>query len=304
MVLPKLRPPRTNMRATQYSPLPGRDCDHVGIVIDVGGDDLLRLNRPELRQLIARARSLLEVQLLGGGFHAPGKFELHFVIAPLQHLDRRVDVARVALRRDQSDAGRRAALDLILQAGSGAVIEIGVIAIAHAEQPLQLLQGLAYRAGRRIRPEEAPGLLARSAIKVEPRKIVLRLQMQVGKTLVIAQHDVEARTVLLDEVELEQQRLGIGIGDGDFHVRGLRDQRLHLRLDVARLKVGSDAALEIARLADVENVALGVEHAIHAGTARQRIDERLRIEGVAQARPTAAQFAWQPIASDGAALDC
>ena len=84
--------------------------------------------------------------------------------------------------------------------------------------------------------------------------------------------------MLLDEVELEQQRLGIGVGDGDFHARGLRDQRLHLRLHVARLKVGSDPALEIARLADVENLALRIEHAVNAGTARQGIDEGLRIE--------------------------
>ena len=86
-------------------------------MIDVGSNDLLRLNGSEIRQLIPRPGGLLEVQPLGGGFHAPAKLQLHFVIAPLQHLDRCVDVAGVALRRNQSAARRGAALDLILQAG-------------------------------------------------------------------------------------------------------------------------------------------------------------------------------------------
>ena len=84
--------------------------------------------------------------------------------------------------------------------------------------------------------------------------------------------------MLLDEIELEQQRFGIRVGDGHFHARGLRDQRLHLGLHVARLKVGPDPALQIARLADVENLALRIEHAVNAGTARQSIDEGLCVE--------------------------
>ena len=42
----------------------GRDPDDVGIMIGVGGDDLLRLNGLELRELVAQLRGLLEVQQL------------------------------------------------------------------------------------------------------------------------------------------------------------------------------------------------------------------------------------------------
>jgi hypothetical protein len=80
-------------------------------------------------------------------------------------------------------------------------------------------------------------------------------------------HDVEARPVLLDEIEFEQQRFGIRIRDRDFHARGLRHQRLNLGLYVARLKVRADAALQIACLADVEDLAVCIQHAVYAGPA-------------------------------------
>ena len=62
--------------------------------------------------------------------------------------------------------------------------------------------------------------------------------MQIGEALIIAQHNVEARPMLLDEVVLEEQRLGIRVGDRYFHVYRFGDQRLDFGLDIARLKVG------------------------------------------------------------------
>ena len=138
-MLPRLRPPRTNMSATAVFAVAGSDGDDVGVVIDVGGHDLLRLDRLEVLQLVAHLRGFLEVELLGGRLHAPRELDLSLVVAALEHLDRRTDVARIVLFGDQPDAGRRAALDLVLQAGTRAVGEIGVVAVAQAEQLLQLL---------------------------------------------------------------------------------------------------------------------------------------------------------------------
>ena len=107
---------------------------------------------------------------------------------------------------------------------------------------------------------------------------MLHVQVDVREALVVAQHHVEARLVSLDEVVLEQQRLGVGVGDGDFDGADLRHQRLHLGVDVAGGEVGADPVPEIARLADVQQLLPRAEHAVHAGAARQRGDVFLRIK--------------------------
>ena len=194
-----------------------RHRDHIGVVIGAGCDDLLRLNGLEVRQLVPQPRRILELQPLGCGFHAPTQFLLHLVVAAFQDLDRGAGIARIVLRRYQPNARRRAALDLVLQAGARAVRKIAVLAIAQAKQFLQLLQRFAHRTGGRIRAEVAAGLLARAAVEAQTRKFMLRLQMHEREALVVAQHDIEARPMLLDEIEFEQQRLGVRIRDGDFH---------------------------------------------------------------------------------------
>ena len=103
-------------------------------------------------------------------------------------------------------------------------------------------------------------------------------QVQVGKTLVVPQHHIEPRPVLLDEIVFKQQRLGLGIRDRDFHVRRFGEQRLHLRLNVAGLKVGSDPVLQVSRLADVEDLAVRIQHPVDARTTGEAIDEYLGIE--------------------------
>ena len=79
--------------------------------------------------------------------------------------------------------------------------------------------------------------------------------------------------MLLDEVVLEQQRLGLGIGDRDLDARDVPDQRLHLRIDVAREEVIADAVAQAARLAHVQQFGFPSSsariHAVHARPARQ-----------------------------------
>ena len=247
-------------------------------MIVAGGDDLLRLDDLEIGQLVAQARRVFELQVGSRALHAPAQLLLHLVVAPFQHLDGRSRIARVGLLGNQPDAGAGAALDLVLQAGPRAIGEVRVLAIAKAEQLLQLLQRLPNGAGRRIRAEKAAGLLARPAVEAEARKLVSGLEVQERKTFVVAQHHVETRPVLFDEIEFEKQRLRIRIRDGHFHAHGARHQRLDLGLHVAGQEIRPDAALEISRLADVQDHVLGIEHAIHARPRRQAVDERLGVE--------------------------
>ena len=56
-------------------------------------------------------------------------------------------------------------------------------------------------------------------MKLQPRKRVLRRHIYIRVTFVVTQDDVEARFVPLDQVVLEYQRLGFGVGHRNLDVR-------------------------------------------------------------------------------------
>ena len=82
----------------------------------------------------------------------------------------------------------------------------------------------------------------------------------------------------LDQVVLEQQRFAFGTRDRRFDARDLRDHRRGARMVIGLLKVARHALLQIARLADVERLAGGVEHAIDARPIRQRREQFAHVE--------------------------
>jgi hypothetical protein len=83
----------------------------------------------------------------------------------------------------------------------------------------------------------------------------------------------------LDQVVLEQQRLGFRCGRSHFDAVDLRDHRHGLRgMRLATREIGADAILQVARLADVQHLAVRRDHAIHAGALAEVGEERLRVE--------------------------
>ena len=148
--------------------------------------------------------------------HALGEPRRHHVALPLQEQHRVLEVARVVLLADEADARRRAALDLVLHARAAAVLEVAVLALAQLKELVQLIQRLAHGARVRIGAEQLAFRRARPAVERQARETMLRLEQDVRIALVVAQHHVEARPVLLDEVVLEHQRFDFGARDRDF----------------------------------------------------------------------------------------
>jgi hypothetical protein len=56
-------------------------------------------------------------------------------------------------------------------------------------------------------PKNRPGSLRAAAVEADARVILLRRDVQIREALVVAQRDVVARTMTLDQVVFEQQRL-------------------------------------------------------------------------------------------------
>src|SRR3970040_3174807 len=101
-------------------------------------------------------------------------------------------VLGIGFGADITDTRRRAARDLILQAGTRAAAENTVFPLAYRKRLLQQPQALAHTRGRWIGPEIAPLLLVRPAMKCETRIFVIGY-MDIGVTLVVPQQDVVAR---------------------------------------------------------------------------------------------------------------
>ena len=93
----------------------------------------------------------------------------------------------------------------------------------------------------------------------------------IGKRFVVAQQDVEARPQPLDQVGLEQQRLGLGAGDDEFERPGRRDHALDAGVEPGRPRVGANAVPDVLGLADIEHVAARIDHAVDAGLRRRQL---------------------------------
>src|SRR5690606_417406 len=96
--------------------------------------------------------------------------------------------------------------------------------------------------------------------------------LEVRVALVVAEQDVVARLQGLDEVVLEQQRLGLGPDHRRFHARDAADHLADARAVVALLEIAADTLFQVARLAHVQQLPLGVEVAIDPGQRGQGRD--------------------------------
>ena len=129
---------------------------------------------------------------------------------------------------------------------------------------------LADALGARVRAEVEPVAAVALAREVDARVVLVHRDRDVRVRLVVAQPDVEARPVLLDEVLLGEQRLGLG---RDEHELDRLDRVDHL-VGAARHRVGevpADAAAQVLRLADVDHLSVGVAEQIDARAGRQRL---------------------------------
>src|SRR5574341_2074511 len=236
-------------------------------------DELLFAHLAQRRDLVAVRRRLLITHASGGGVHALGQPLDDLVFLPRQKQGGARDVLLVGTLADEAHARRGAAPDLVQQAWPRAVAEHGVLAGADAERILQELDALAHRPRVGEWPEVAGPLVEAAAVESQARE-TMPAQHQVGVGLVVAKQYVIARRQHLDQIVFEQQRLGLGAGDGRLNGRHLIEHQLDARRSAAArpLKIGSDPFLQVERLADVQHLARAIHHAVDAGTVRQAGD--------------------------------
>ena len=238
------------------------DGEDIGVQAARQVDVLVRLDAGQGPDAVAPERGLLVFEGLGGGVHAFGELVLDFVGLAGQEPGREADLVGVFGLADPPDAGRGAALDLVLQARPAAGGEHRIRAGAQHEGAGEGRDGPVDRPGGGEGAEIVGFAFARAAVLGELRPVVVAGQHDVREALVVAQQDVEARLQLLDEVGFEQQRFDFGAGGDDLHRPGLGDHEDQPGVERPDPCVVGDPPVERLRLADVKHLALAIEHSV------------------------------------------
>ena len=238
---------------------------------------LPRLGLADAGNQVPQARGLFEIQRIAGRLHRRRELVGQLLAAPFQEQGGAAHRIGIGGGIHQPYARRAATTDLVLQARPAAVVEHAVFATAQAEQLVHQVERFAHRAGAWVWAEVAPWQRARAAMVGQPWPGLLG-QHDAGVALVVAQQHVVARLQRLDQLVLQQQRIGLAAGDGGFHPRHLRQHPHDPRRFRRGVEVAPHAVAQGARLAYVEHAAGVIEHAIHARRQWQRGGEGAAVE--------------------------
>ncbi len=171
-----------------------------------------------------------------------------------------------------------ASADVVVEARPArprALVEEVVGAGSDREDPRHRIQRVPDRPGVPVRPEVADLLPLGAPQDLRARPLLPHRERQVGIGLVVAVPDVEPGQVLLDQVELEHQRVDLAGRDDPLDARSRVDHGLGPGMEGSRPVVG-EALPQGAGLADVDDPPVLVPEEVGAGRVRDAGRHRLR----------------------------
>jgi len=241
----------------------------VGVgVTAVGGDGAapLAVDRFDGLESVSEVRRPLEGLVGGGRLHLAAQRVGQYPRFALEEALDGLDVREVGLPVDVGlwDAGAATEADVVVQARP---VAGGELVVGTAPQAVGLPGGLDDRLQAALVGEGAEdrrALLGVAGGLDAGELVVGQLDQRVG--LVVFQADVVAGPVALDEVRLQQERLGLRVGDRDIDGVGLGDHPADAL--AAGVRVGADPVPDVDGLPDVED-PLAVEELVDAGLGRQ-----------------------------------
>ncbi len=228
--------------------------------------------------------ALVVLTVRGGRHLAPEGLDQRLLATLEEELDL-FDVRAVVGLGDRLDARALAPLDVIEETGALqrplAVVDVDR-AGPEREEPADQVHRLVDARCRGIRPEVAAPVVRQLAGPLDPREVVGQGHLDVRVALVVLEPDVEARLETLDEVRLEEERLGHAVDLGDLDVGDPVDDapdEVQLARRRGLLPVRADPVAQALGLADVQHVAPGVLHQVHAGAIGQSLEGRFELGG-------------------------
>jgi len=149
------------------------DREHVGLGNALRVDALFALDRRQRGDAVTQPRRLLEGERFGRRLHLGGEPVADRPAAARQEIARLRDEPLVVGNRNLAGAGRRAALDLVEQAGARPILVIAVRTGAQQERALQRVEGAVDGAGACERAEIVALAGARAAMLEQLRRVVV-----------------------------------------------------------------------------------------------------------------------------------
>ena len=160
----------------------------------------------------------------------------------------------VLLPVHKSDARSDTPVDVVLETGAGILTGDRLGAGAVGEQLLQEGEGLAHAARGGEGAEIACPVLGDPAGNVNLWERLGQIYLKVGVALVVLEPGVVGRPESLDKGTLEDEGLGLGVGDYELEVRHPGYHFPDLGGDVVlRAKIGADAVSKACGFAHVED---------------------------------------------------
>jgi hypothetical protein len=261
-----------------------KDLDGGALAVDRHADDVDAVRLPLVRglalgevtqgeQTVSVARRILEALLGGGDPHALLQLALDRSGLAGQELDDSRDDLSIVLGGDVADARRVTAVDVVVEARNPRVpAGLRPLARTELEDPIEDVEGLAHllRVGVRSEVDDpAPMTLAGEH---HARVLVVDRHRDVREGLVVAQTDVERRTMALDEALLHVQGFGLAARDDRLHVGDPLDELRHPEPGVApALEVAPHPRAQRLRLPDVEHRSVFGPEEVHTRLPRESL---------------------------------
>ena len=246
-------------------------AEDVGIVAIDGVHALLLAQQLDGRDEVAILGRQLVLLASGGGVHALVQRASQVGAAAFQKQLHVVHGFGVTLGSGESfDARAETAPDVVLQARPRMIAVQVDLARRNQKVAVNEIDDAIRQAGREVRAEVERAVLAQAARDVHARIALAHGQLDVGIGFVVAQQNVVARLLLLDEVVLERERFLLVVDHDVVEIDGLAQQRAGLGvLRRAFEKIRAHPRAQVLGLADIDDLALGVLVEIHAWRGRQ-----------------------------------
>ena len=254
------------------------EADHVEVLAAVAHHLLLGDGLAHALEPVPDPGRLLELELAAGlghlGFHA-GDDRVGLAVEEVEQLGGHL---LVGLAVDLADARTRALLDVEQQARPPepvVVVELVVRAGAEREGAQQQVERLADGVGVAVGPEVLDALALAAPHHHRPGPFVLHGDREERVALVVAQPDVEAGAVPLDQVVLEHEGFDVVADLDPLHRLGRGHHLRRARMHVAGvLEVVRQPRAQALGLADVDHPTVGVLELVRAGGVRDRAGGR------------------------------
>ncbi len=253
-------------------------------------------------ELVAHDRRPLVLESLGELDHLPPQEFERGVIGTVEKGVRQSDALLILLLRTACDARAEALAHLVADAAGRARCELeefDLIGKAHVAVEAAVAQAkriaqLTHRIAQALRtvkgPEVGGGVVGGATHDGQAARRPARQLHEGEMSRVALQHHIESRTEALDQAHLQQERGELARHVFPVEPRGFTNEPRTFLLGKGTPEVAQQTRAHALRLADVDDLAVGAEHAVYAWAVRcfvayvaPHAAQHLRIGGIALA---------------------